>query len=77
MSKIWRTSTASSVVLQILKKKKAVNDTDLYEMLKEMFGDFGFREFNKLLMSMEIRGLILVSSLVRGKRRVELVDSKR
>lgn len=77
MSKIWRTSSASSVVLEILKKKKAVKDTDLYEMLRETFGDFGFGEFNKLLMSMEIRGLILVSSLVRGKRRIELVDSKR
>jgi hypothetical protein len=62
--------------LEILQRKGAVKDTELYEMLKESFGELGIGEFNKILMSMEVQGLIIVSSLTRGKRRVELVNVK-
>ena len=63
-----------STILDILKKKGAVNDTELYEALKERFEDIGISELNSILMSMEIRGLIMVSALTRGKRRVELAN---
>jgi hypothetical protein len=76
MSKIWHVHSVNSKILEILQRKGAVKDTELYEMLKESFGELGIGEFNKILMSMEVQGLIIVSSLTRGKRRVELVNVK-
>jgi len=76
MSKARRIYSIYSAILDVLRKKGAVNDTDLYEMLKESFEDLGFSELNRILMSMEVRGLIMVSSLTRGKRRVELVNKE-
>jgi len=76
MSKVWHVHSVNSKILEILQRKGAVKDTELYEMLKESFGELGIGEFNKILMSMEVQGLIIVSSLTRGKRRVELVNVK-
>ncbi len=46
-------------------------------MVKEAYGDLGFNAFNKELMRLEIEGIIHVSALARGKRRVELLKTKK
>ncbi len=71
--KTWKARPASSALLEILAKKGATADLDLFEPLSEEFGDLGFKDFNELLMRLEISGKIRVSSTARGKRRVELV----
>ncbi|HVP26818.1 MAG TPA: hypothetical protein VMT26_04035 [Candidatus Bathyarchaeia archaeon] len=71
-AKIWKTHPAYFVALEILKKKGAMADTDLFETLSEDFADLGFKDFNELLMRLEISGRITITSLTRGKRRVEL-----
>jgi DNA-binding PadR family transcriptional regulator len=76
MSKIWHTHSINSKILELLRRKGAMKDTELYEALKENINELGMGEFNKILMSMEVQGLIIVSSLTRGKRRVELVNAK-
>lgn len=50
-----------------------MTDTELFEALTEEFEDLGFKDFNELLMRLEIGGKIHTGSIVRGKRRVELV----
>ena len=50
-----------------------MTDSDLYEALHEEFEDLGFKDFNELLMHLEISGKIRLTSIVRGKKRVELV----
>jgi hypothetical protein len=59
--------------LEILKKKGALTDAELFEELSEEFKDLGFKDFNELLMRLEISGTIRAASMVRGKRRIELV----
>ncbi len=49
---------------------------ELFDALKDSYEDIGFGDVNQTLMEMEIRGKIYVSSLARGKRRVELVKKK-
>ncbi len=71
--KTWKTRPPHSALLEILAKKGAVADTDLFEALKEEFDDLGFKDFNTLLMRLEVSGKIRVSSTARGKRRIELV----
>ena len=72
--KTWKTRPAHFVLLEILTKKGDMADTDLFDQMKEEFEDLGFKDFNELLMRLEISGKIRTSSLARGKRRVELVQ---
>jgi hypothetical protein len=71
--KTWKTQPVHYVLLEILKKKGAMTDSELYEAISEDFEDLGFKDLNELLMRLEIAGKIRTTSLTRGKKRIELV----
>jgi len=71
--KIWKTRPTSSVALEILTKKGDMTDDELFNQLKGEFEDIGYKDFNDVLLNLEVGGKIRTSSLSRGKRRVELV----
>jgi transcription initiation factor IIE alpha subunit len=72
--KTWKTRPAFFVVLEILNKKGDMTDDDLFSQLKEEFDDLGYKDFNDILMRLEVSGKIRTTSMSRGKRRVELVQ---
>lgn len=65
------------VIIELLETKGPITDIELLNIIKENHEEIGFRTLNKTLMKMEIEGKIHVSSLTRGKRRVELVKQRR
>jgi len=72
--KTWKTRPDYFVILEILKKKGDMTDDDLFSALKSELEDLGFKDFNDLLLKLEVSGKIRTSSLARGKRRIELVQ---
>jgi len=60
--------------LEILSKKGDMSDDDLFGQLKDDYEDLGYKDFNDLLLRLEVSGKIRTSSLARGKRRIELVQ---
>jgi hypothetical protein len=72
-TKTWKTHPAYFVLLDLLKKKGALPDTELFEALTDEFEDLGFKDFNALLMKLEIAGKVRVTSMTRNKRRVEFI----
>ncbi|HSQ48260.1 MAG TPA: hypothetical protein VLL96_01080 [Candidatus Deferrimicrobiaceae bacterium] len=72
--KIWKTRPAYFVVIEILQKKGDMTDDDLFSQIKGEFEDLGFKDFNNLLLKLEVSGKIRTSSMARGKRRIELVQ---
>ena len=58
-------------ILEVLNKKGAVTDAELFDIVSEEFEDIGFADLNRFLMNLELEGKIYVSSLTKGKRRVE------
>jgi hypothetical protein len=72
--KTWKIRPATFVLLEILTKKGAMTDADLFEALKEELEDLGFKDFNEMLMRLEVSGKIRTTSTARGKRRIELVS---
>ncbi len=72
--KTWKTRPPHYAVIEILSKKGDMVDDDLFEALKKEFEDLGYKDFNGLLMNLEVAGKIRTSSMARGKRRVELVQ---
>jgi hypothetical protein len=72
--KTWKTRPAYFVLLEILKKKGDMTDDDLFDAVHEEFEDLGYKDFNELLMRLEVSGKIRSSSMARGKRRIELIQ---
>jgi len=60
--------------LEILEKKGDMTDDDLFSQLKDEFEDLGYKDFNNILLRLEISGKIRTTSMSRGKRRVELIQ---
>ncbi len=74
--KTWKPHPLNTVIVELLQRKGPTTDNELYDMIKEVHGDVGFNVLNKELMRLEIEGVIHVSTLTRGKRRVELLQTK-
>jgi len=72
--KTWKIRPAYFIILEILSKKGDMADDDLFNQLKEEFEDLGYKDFNDILMRMEVSGKIRTTSMSRGKRRVELIQ---
>ena len=72
--KTWKTRPAYFVLLEILTKKGDMVDDDLFNQLKEEFEDLGYKDFNNILLRLEVSGKIRTTSMSRGKRRVELIQ---
>ena len=75
MDRIWGPRPVHLAVVDILEKKNALTDIDLLHDVKDNFGEISLRELNRVLMKLEISGIIRVSRLMKGKRRVDLVAS--
>jgi len=76
-TRTWRGHPLKTVVVEVLKRKGALSDDDLLGSLKETgFEDISFGQLNKVLLRLEVEGIVYVSSLARGKRRVELRERK-
>jgi hypothetical protein len=73
-AKTWKPHPAYFVLLEILRKKGSMPEDDLQEALIEELPDLGFKDFNELLMRLEISGKIRTVSMARGKRRIELAS---
>lgn len=72
--KIWKTRPAYHALIEILRKKGDMEEDDLFDALKDEFEDLGYKDFNDLLMQLEVSGSIRTSSMTRGKRRIELIQ---
>ncbi len=74
--KTWRPHPLDLTIIEILEKKGSMTDDELFNLLRETREELGFGALNKILLKMEVQGKVYVSSLTKGKRRVELVKRK-
>jgi len=74
--KTWKPHPLDLTIVEVLEKKGPMTDAELLDLLKETHEDLGFGVLNQTLMRMEVEGKVYVSSLTRGKRRVELVKRR-
>ncbi|MCJ7505761.1 hypothetical protein MUP05_04765 [Candidatus Bathyarchaeota archaeon] len=72
----WNSRPVNLAVVETLQKKGPIADLELLSELKDSYGDLSFRELNKALLRLEVQGLVRVTRLMKGKRRVELVGPR-
>ncbi|HXZ98290.1 MAG TPA: hypothetical protein VED24_02870 [Candidatus Acidoferrum sp.] len=76
MNKVWGPRPLNLAVVEALQRKGPLTDGDLLDQVKESYGEISFRELNNVLLKLEINGVLRVSHLMKGKRRVELVEPR-
>ncbi len=54
--KTWKTKPAYTALLEVLTKKGDMTDDDLFAQLKDEYDDLGFKDFNDLLLRLEVAG---------------------
>jgi len=62
-----------STVVEALGRSGAMEFDDLLKQVQKYQKNINENEFGKLLMDMEIQGLVRVTKMAKGKRRIELV----
>lgn len=77
MNKVWGPRPLNLAVVEVLQRKGALSDNDLLDEVKETYGEISFRELNSALLKLELSGVLRVTRLMKGKRRVELVGARR
>lgn len=76
MEKVWGPRPLQQSVLEVIGRKGPLTDDELLRELKNGREDLSFRELNRILMKLEVNGLIRVSRQMKGKRRVELAEER-
>jgi Fe2+ or Zn2+ uptake regulation protein len=76
MNKVWGPRPLNLAVVEVLQRKGPLADSDLLDEVKETYGEISFRELNKALLKLELSGILRVTRLMKGKRRVELVGAR-
>jgi len=69
---VWGPRPLQQFVLEVVGRKGPLTDDELLRELNNAKEDLSFRELNRILLKLEITGLIRVSRQMKGKRRVEI-----
>jgi len=70
---MWRTSNIKDVIIELLRRKKTIKDSELLKAIRMMYKDVSSREINKALMYLELNGLIKVSRMKKTTRNIEFI----
>jgi DNA-binding PadR family transcriptional regulator len=76
LEKVWGPRPLQLFVLDLIERKGPLTDDELLREIKNGKEDLSFRELNRILLKLEVNGLIRVSRQMKGKRRVELAEQR-
>lgn len=76
MEKVWGPRPVQLFVLDVIGRKGPLTDDELLREIRNGKEDLSFRELNRILLKLEVNGLVRVSRQMKGKRRVELVEQQ-
>ena len=74
MVKVWGPRPLQLSVLDVIGRKGPLTDDDLLREVRNGKEDISYRELNRILLKLEVNGVVRVSRQMKGKRRVELVE---
>lgn len=74
MDKVWGPRPLQLSVVDLIQRKGPLTDDELLREIRNLKDDMSFRELNRILLKLEVSGIVRVSRQMKGKRRVELVE---
>jgi DNA-binding PadR family transcriptional regulator len=76
LQKVWGPRPLQLLVLDVIGRKGPMTDDELLREIRNGKEDLSFREMNRILMKLEVTGIVRVSRQMKGKRRVELAEQQ-
>ena len=76
MEKVWGPRPLNLFVLDVIGRKGPLTDDELLREIRNGKEDLSFRELNRILLKLEVNGLVRVSRQMKGKRRVEIAEQR-
>ena len=76
MDKVWGPRPLQLFVLEVVGRKGPMTDDELLRELKNGKEDLSYRELNRILLKLEVNGLVRVSRQMKGRRRVEIAEER-
>ncbi|HUK27711.1 MAG TPA: hypothetical protein VLV31_04745 [Candidatus Acidoferrales bacterium] len=76
MEKVWGPRPLQLFVLDLIERKGPLTDDELLREIKNGKEELSFRELNRILLKLEVNGLVRVSRQMKGKRRVEIAEQR-
>lgn len=76
MEKVWGPRPLQLFVLDLIGRKGPLTDDELLREIRNGKEDLSFRELNRILLKLEVNGLVRVSRQMKGKRRVEIAEQR-
>jgi len=69
----WNTRPIRNTIVELLEEKGAMSTDELEKKLKEEYDDLTTSLLDKELMKLELNGIVTMTSLGRGKKRIEFI----
>jgi len=76
LDKVWGPRPLQLFVLEVVGRKGPMTDDELLRELKNGKEDLSYRELNRILLKLEVNGLVRVSRQMKGRRRVEIAEER-
>jgi Fe2+ or Zn2+ uptake regulation protein len=76
LDRVWGPRPLQLFVLEVVGRKGPLTDDELLRELRNGKEDLSFRELNRILLKLEIAGLVRVSRQMKGKRRIEIAEER-
>jgi hypothetical protein len=65
-----------SIIYEKLKSNRHIYDVDLINEIEKLGQKIDMKDLNKVLLQLEILGLLTVRWVTKGKRRIEIIEIK-
>jgi len=77
LDRVWGPRPLQQFVLEVVERKGPLTDDELLRELRNGKEELSFRELNRILLKLEVNGLVRVSRQMKGKRRVEIAEERK
>jgi len=69
----WNARPIRNAIVELLEEKGALSTDELEKKLKEEYEDLTTSALDKELMKLELNGMVSITSLGRGRKRIEFI----
>lgn len=73
----WNAMPIRNAIVELLEEKGALSTDELEKKLKEEYKNLTTSALDKELMKLELNGMVTITSLGRGRKRIEFIRHER
>lgn len=77
MSKFRSVQPLHTTIMELLYKKGGNStDIEIYKEVENVVDDLSFKVYNRILMELELNGIIRVTTLTKNRKNIEVINKQ-